>query len=47
MIPLAQLSEAVEGLVIKSLEGKGLSKTDIAKALGISRQALYKKINKE
>lgn len=47
MIPLAQLSEAVEGLVIKSLEDKGLSKTDIAKALGISRQALYKKINKE
>lgn len=46
-VPLSELSNVVESLVIKSLEGKGLSKTEIAKALGISRQALYKKINKE
>lgn len=47
MISLAGLSAAVEKLVIQSLENKGLSRTDIAKALGISRQALYKKMNKE
>ena len=47
MIPLSELSGAVEKLVIQSLEQKGLSRTDIAKALGISRQALYKKMNKE
>lgn len=46
-VHLSELSNVVERLVIKSLEGKGLSKTEIAKALGISRQALYKKINKE
>ena len=46
MIKLSELSGAVEQLVIQSLEQKGLSRTDIAKALGISRQALYKKMNK-
>lgn len=46
MIKLSELSNAVEQLVIQSLEQKGLSRTDIAKALGISRQALYKKMNK-
>ena len=47
MIPLSGLSAAVDRLVIQSLEQKGLSRTDIAKALGISRQGLYKKMNKE
>lgn len=47
MIPLSALSGTVENLVITALEQKGLSRTDIAKALGISRQALYKKMNKE
>lgn len=47
MIPLSALSGTVENLVIAALEQKGLSRTDIAKALGISRQALYKKMNKE
>lgn len=46
VIKLSELSGAVEQLVIQSLEQKGLSRTDIAKALGISRQALYKKMNK-
>ena len=47
MIPLSDLSNTVEQLVISALGNKGLSKTDIAKALGISRQALYKKMNRE
>ena len=47
MIPLSELSAAVDRLVIESLEKKGLSRTDIARALGISRQGLYKKINKK
>lgn len=46
-ISLSELSDTVEHLVIKAMENKGLSRTDIAKALGISRQALYKKMNKE
>ena len=46
MIKLSELSGAVEQLVIQSLEQKGLTRTEIAKALGISRQALYKKMNK-
>lgn len=46
MIPLSELSGTIENLVIQALEEKGLSRTDIAKALGISRQALYKKLNK-
>ena len=46
-IRLSELSSAVELLVIQALENKGLSRTEIAKALGISRQALYKKMKKE
>lgn len=43
MIPLSKLSHAVEQLVIESLEGKGVTKAEIARKLNISRQALYKK----
>ena len=45
-IDLAELSRTVESLVVESLLAKNLSKNEIAKALGISRQALYKKLNK-
>ena len=45
-IDLSELSKTVEGLVIESLLAKGMSKKDVAMSLGISRQALYKKINK-
>ncbi len=45
-VALADLSKVVEQLVIESLEGRGLSKTEIAKKLGISRQALYKKMKR-
>ena len=47
MIPLSQLSDTIERIVIRSLEDRGMSRTEIAKALGISRQGLYKKMNKE
>lgn len=45
-IDLRQLNKAVEQLVIDSLLEKDLSKSEIADVLGISRQALYKKMNK-
>jgi propionate catabolism operon transcriptional regulator len=45
-VDLHQLNHVIEELVINGLLEKGLSKTEIANALGISRQALYKKINK-
>lgn len=34
----------MEGLVIQSLLNRGLTKTQTAKALGISRTALFKKM---
>ncbi len=43
-INLTQLSKTVEMLVIDSLLDQGMSKTDIAALLGISRQALFTKI---
>lgn len=45
-IDLGELSRTVEDLVIQSLLAQGLSKNDTAKMLGISRQALYKKLNR-
>lgn len=44
-IDLHQLHKTVERMVIESLLDKGISKSDIAGILGISRQALYKKLN--
>lgn len=44
-IDLPKLGQTVEHLVIESLLEKGMNKTEIANALGISRQALYKKLN--
>ena len=44
-IDLHQLNKAVERLVIESLLDQGISKSEIAGILGISRQALYKKLN--
>ncbi|MBQ6621826.1 MAG: sigma 54-interacting transcriptional regulator [Mogibacterium sp.] len=46
-IPLSGLTDAVEHLVIQALENRGLTRTEIASALGISRQALYKKMKKD
>ncbi len=46
-IDLGQLNKVVETMVIESLLAKGTSKNDVAKALGISRQALYKKLHRE
>lgn len=46
-VSLGNLSRVVEQLVIESLEGKGLSKSEIAKKMGISRQALYRKIKRQ
>ncbi|MBN2287073.1 MAG: sigma 54-interacting transcriptional regulator [Tissierellales bacterium] len=43
-INIDQINKMVEELIIESLKGKGMSKTDIAKSMGISRTALYKKI---
>lgn len=43
-INLPELSKTVEMLVIDSLLDQGMSKTDIAALLGISRQALFTKI---
>lgn len=43
-VSIGDLSRVVEQLVIESLEGKGLSKSEIAKKMGISRQALYRKM---
>lgn len=45
-IDLKELNKTVEGLVIESLLNKNLKKTEIADILGISRQALFKKLNK-
>lgn len=45
-IDLAELGNAVEAQVISLLLRKNIKKTDIAKLLGISRQALYKKLEK-
>ena len=46
-IDLAQLSKTVEELVIQSLLDKDIPKNQVAKALGISRQALHKKLQKK
>ena len=46
-VQLKDLSSTVELLVIRSLEKQGLTKTEIAQALGISRQGLYKKLKRE
>lgn len=43
-LDLKQLSKVVEGIVIDSLLRQGMSKTDVARVLGISRAALYNKI---
>lgn len=45
-VDLKNLSSTIEMLVIESLEGHGMSKSDIARAFGISRQGLYKKMKK-
>lgn len=44
-INLNELNKTVESLVIQSLLEQDVTKTDIAKILGISRQALYKKLD--
>ncbi len=46
-IDLKELSRTVEGLVIQSLLDRGLTKTQTAKALGISRTALFKKLENQ
>ena len=46
-IDLKELNHVVEGLVIQSLLDRGLTKTQTAKALGISRTALFKKIESQ
>lgn len=43
-VNLKELNRTVEGLVIQSLLNRGLTKTQTAKALGISRTALFKKM---
>ncbi len=45
-VKLSDLSRVVEELVIESLEGRGLSRAQIARELGISRQTLYNKLKK-
>lgn len=45
-IDLKELNKTVEELVIESLLNKGISKNEISNLLGISRTALWKKINK-
>jgi propionate catabolism operon transcriptional regulator len=44
-IDLKELNKTIEELVIESLINKGISKNEISKILGISRTALWKKIN--
>jgi propionate catabolism operon transcriptional regulator len=44
-IDLKELNKTVEELVIESLINKGIAKNEISKILGISRTALWKKIN--
>lgn len=43
-VDLKELDRVVEGLVIQSLFNRGLTKTQTAKVLGISRTALFKKL---
>ena len=43
-IDLRELNRTVEDLVIQSLLSRGMTKTQTAKALGISRTALFKKL---
>lgn len=43
-IDLREINRYIEGKVINILASQGLNKTEIAKALGISRTALWKKI---
>lgn len=43
-VDLKELDKVVEGLVIQSMLERGLTKTQIAKALGISRTGLFKKL---
>lgn len=43
-VDLKELDRVVEGLVIQSLFNRGLTKTQTAKILGISRTALFKKL---
>ena len=45
-IDLRELSHTVEQLVIQSLLDSGMGKADAARILGISRQALYQKMNR-
>lgn len=44
-IDLKELNKTIEELVIESLINKGISKNEISNILGISRTALWKKIN--
>ena len=46
-IDLGQLNKVVETMVIESPAGERNFQNDVAKALGISRQALYKKLHRE
>ena len=46
-IDLKELSRTVENLVIQSLLNRGLTKTQTAKTLGISRTALFKKMESQ
>ena len=43
VINLKEINRYVEGKVIEMLESSGMSKTEMAKQLGISRTALWKK----
>ena len=45
-INLDEMSNTIESLIIESLVEKGKTKVEIAKILGISRQALYKKMKR-
>ncbi|MPW27347.1 Fis family transcriptional regulator, partial [Alkalibaculum sp. M08DMB] len=42
-INLKEINKLVEDNIIKMLEASGMNKTEIAKSLGISRTALWKK----
>lgn len=46
-LDLKELNRTVEALVIQSLLGRGLTKTQTAKVLGISRTALFKKLEQQ
>lgn len=45
-VPLSDLSRTVEQIVIETLEKRGMTKSQIAETMGISRQALYRKLKK-